>query len=195
MKRKKAILCALVGIGFITSAGTVKANAMTMKNDTTTKCIYKLNEDQVERLLYTLPYTINTTSLKGQFKDIVNIIVSEMAYSSLNEDQQRRVDPYAVATLRNDERSLKSLAKDEVKALEVVYRIIKLENEIGYSRDAKSINKETLNLDNKNIEEIKNEMRSIENVYEEIVDYAIRYSPEVQPFMNDLYKMETAVFF
>ena len=40
MKRNKAILCALVGIGFITSAGTVKANAMTMDTTKATKRLH-----------------------------------------------------------------------------------------------------------------------------------------------------------
>lgn len=179
MKRKKAILCALASIGIMTSAGTVKANAMTMKNDTTTKCIYKLNADQVERLLYTLPYTINTTSLKGQFDDILKIAVSDMAYNSLDEEQQRRVDPYAVATLNSDKSLLKSLVKDEVKALGIACEVLKLEYQVnsGQTIDKQSVLKE---------------INSVYSVYDNL-DYAIRYSTGLSHFMNKLNTIQCKV--
>lgn len=181
MKRNKAILCALVGIGFITSAGTVKANAMTMTNNTnaTTKCIYKLNPDQVERLLYTLPYTIDTTSLKGQFEDIVNIAVCDMAYNSLDKEQQRRVDPYAVATLKSDKNLLKSLVKDEAKALGIVYEIVKLDNEVN---SGKEIDKQR----------VLEEINSVYSVYDNL-DYAIRYSKGLSHFMSKLNEIQCNV--
>lgn len=193
MKRKKAILCALASIGIMTSAGTVKANAMTMKNDTTTtKCIHKLKASEVEELLYQLPCTIST-NLGKQVKQAVGVVVGRMAFDSLDEADKKRVDECAVYTLENDERLLKTVAKDEVKAICIASKIVRLEDELGYSRDDRSINKETLKNNKEDIPKIKEKMMSIEKDYQGISDYSIKYSPKLESLMSDLYQMEIGV--
>lgn len=191
MKRKKAILCALAGIGFITSAGTVKANAMTMKNDTntTTKCIHKLKPYQVEDLLNTLPcYTISTDA-KEQAKTMVKVIVGRMAYDSLTPDEQRRVDESSVYTLRHNEELLHRLLGDEAKALGLVCGILKVEDEVEYNQETRSINTENLKSNKKNTENIRQEIADIENCYQTL-DYTIKTSPGLSHFMGELNNIE-----
>lgn len=191
MKRKKAILCALAGIGFITSAGTVKANAMTMTNNTntTTKCIQKLNVDQVEKLLCELPYTINTNA-KEQFKTTLQIIVSRMAYDSLSPKEQSRVDEDLVDALERDEKLLHTILGEEAKALGIVCGVVKLENQVGYDKETGEIKNKLEVQSNK--EELLKLMKSLEDAYEKL-DYSIKWSNGLPSFINELGQIEVKV--
>lgn len=191
MKRNKAILCALVGIGFITSAGTVKANAMTMTNNTntTTKCIQKLNVDQVERLLCELPYTINTNA-KEQFKTGLQIIVSRMAYNSLSTKDQNRVDEDLVDALERDEKMLHTILGEEAKALGIVCEVVKLAHEVGYNKNTNSIENKSVVQSNK--EELQKRMKSLEEAYENL-DYSIKWKNGLPSFINVLGQIEVKV--
>lgn len=192
MKRKKAMLCALASIGFMTSVSTVKANAMTMKNDTTTKCIHKLKPYQVEDLLNTLPcYTISTDA-KEQAKTMVKVIVGRMAYDSLTPDEQRRVDESSVYTLRHNEELLHRLLGDEAKALGTVCGILKVEGEVGYNQKTGAIDKEKLKCDKQILEDVKEEIMKLENAYRTL-DYSIKNSKGLSHFMGDLYKIEMEI--
>lgn len=188
MKRNKAILCALAGIGIITSVGTVKANAMTMTNNTntTTKCIHKLNKNEVEDLLKKLPYTINTNA-KDQFNTGLQIIFTRMAYDSLSTQDQNRVDEDLVYDLERDEALLHRILGDEVKALGIVSEIVKLEREVGYNKNTREINNKSEVISNK--EELQKRMKSLEDTYESL-DYSIRFKNGLPSFMNELTQIE-----
>lgn len=181
IKRNKAILCALASIGIMTSVGTVKANAMTITNNTntTTKCIYKLDADQVERLLCKLPYTIDTHA-KEQFKTELQIIFSRMAYNSLSPQEQSRVDEDLVYDLERDEALLHRILGDEVKALGIVGEIVKLDNEVNSAK----------RIDNK--QELLDKINDIYNA-RETLDYSIRYSTGLSHFMSKLNQIQGEV--
>ncbi len=193
MKRNKAILCALVGIGFITSAGTVKANAMTMKNDTTTtKCInHELTVSQVDELLYKLPYTIDM-NLGKQIETIKDIINARMAYNSLSKDDQKRLDQCAVSTLKQDERLLRKVLSDDIRALSMECVMNHLKKEIGFSYNTEGKIEIDENKVSSNKEHIINEMSYIEKTYNKL-DYMTRYDSNLTKLMNDLNTIECKV--
>lgn len=187
MKRNKAILCALAGIGFITSVGTVKANAMTM-NTTTKTTQNKLSVCQVENLMWDLPYCINT-SPKEQLKTTMDVIKARMAYNSLKPEEKERVDSSALSALRHDEELLKKLIGDEVKALGMVCGILKVEEEVEYNQETRAINTENLKFNKEEIEKIRAEITAIEKGYQKL-DYTIKNSAGLSHFMGELNNIE-----
>lgn len=188
MKRNKAILCALASIGIMTSVSTVKANAMTM-NTNTTKTTFKACE--VEDWMYSLPYTFKM-DIGEQLKAGVGMAYMEYAYNSLGE-KQRYVDPGAVDTLRQAEKRLVKLFEGEQQAYNIASRINKIEDAIGYNQNTKAItNKASLESNAKNIEKLKKEIVDIEDAYSTL-DYSIKYSDNLEYFMDGLYGIEAAL--
>lgn len=184
IKRNKAILCALVGIGFITSAGTVKANAMT--NTTTKKATFKAS--QVEDWMYKFPYTFKM-NIGDQLKAGVGMAYTEYAYSTLG-DKQDYVDPGALNNLRQAEQRLETLLEGEQQAYNIVCRISELADGVGYNKNTKKISaKETLKNNEEYIKNIKEEIVSIEDTFNTL-DYSIRYSKGLSSYMNELYDIE-----
>ena len=177
MKRNKAILCALVGIGFITSAGTVKANAMTM--NTNTKTTFKAST--VEDWMYRFPYTFNM-NIGDQLKAGVGMMYTEYAYSTLGAKQDY-VDKGALNNLRQAEKTLKRLFEHERKAYDIVCRISKLADYVGYNEDTKSVSNKNEIKSNK--DKIFDEMRSIEKDYNNL-DYSVRYTDTLLHFRQVL---------
>lgn len=181
IKRKKAMLCALAGIGFITSVGTVKANAMTM--NTNTKTTFKAST--VEDWMYRFPYTFNM-NIGDQLKAGVGMAYTEYAYSSLGK-KQCYVDKGALNNLRQAEKRLKALFEDEGKALDIVRRVSKLAECVGYNEDTKSISNKNEIKSNK--DKIFDEMRAIEETYNKL-DYSVRYTDILLHFRQVLSDIE-----
>lgn len=184
MKRNKAILCALAGIGFITSVGTVKANAMTNTTKTTLKSY------EVEELMSNLPYTINI-DLKDQFKTTVDVIKAELAYKALPENKKCYVDQSAIDNLKHTERTLQRVFCDEGKALDLVYKISKLEEQVGYDRDTRTVNNKAELKSNRS--DIQKQIETLEKNYQSI-DYSIRDKNGLSDFMSDLSVIEFSLY-
>lgn len=182
MKRKKAILCALASIGIMTSASTVKANAMTM--NTTAKTTLKAY--QVEQLMYNLPYTMNL-NLKDQFKNTMDVIKARLAYNYLPDDKKCYVDQDAVRNLNHAEENIRRVYGDEIKAIYLVCGISALEHQVGYNKDTNSIeNKSEVKANKIDIQKI---IKSLEDTYQSL-DYSIRFENGLPDFMNRLTKIE-----
>lgn len=188
MKRKKAILCALASIGIMTSAGTVKANAMTNNTNTTTKCIKpSLSVWDVEESMYDLHYTIDTTSLKAQLKDTADIIDVSIAYNSLSDKDQKRIDPDAVYNLKHAEENIRRVYGDEIKAIDLVCKVSILEHQLGINKNTNSIENKSAVQSNR--KDIQKEIEKLEKNYQSL-DYSIRFKNGLPNFMNRLTKIE-----
>lgn len=188
IKRNKAILCALASIGVMTSVSTVKANAMTMNTNNTTKCIKpSLSVWDVEESMYDLHYSIDTTSLKAQLKDTADIIDASIAYKSLSDKDQKRIDPAAVCNLKHAEENIRRVYGDEIKAIDLVCKVSILEHQLGINKDTNSI--ENKSLVKSNIKDIQKEIQKLEENYQSL-DYSIRFENGLPNFMNRLTQIE-----
>lgn len=185
-KRNKAMLCALASIGVITSFNTINANAMTNSTTKATKPV--VSASTVEDWMYRLPYTFKM-DIGEQLKAGVGMAYIEYAYNSLG-DKQRYVDPGALYSLRQAERRLQTLFEGEGKALDMVRRIVRLEEEL--IKKVKPVNARAVNtnsLSDKDKEEIQKEIKYLEDTYKEL-DYSVRETKILSYFMNRLSQIE-----
>lgn len=180
MKRKKAMLCALASIGFMTSVSTVKANAMTM-NTNNTKTTLKAY--QVEQLMYNLPYTMNL-NLRDQIENTIDVIQARVAYNSLSDQKKHCVDPDAVSNLEHAESNIRRVYGDEIKAIVMGYTMDQLKKEVGYNDGKIGITKDELKCKN---ESIYKKINYIEDTYKKL-DYSI--SSKVFNLISDVSKIE-----
>lgn len=179
MKRNKAILCALAGIGFITSVGTVKANAMTMKNDTTTSATQaKLSVYDVEKLICDLPYTIKV-------KDIDKVKAARNAYEDLNQRDKERIDCDTLDILNRSEKKMKQVEADVATANQLVEKINKLKVDVGYSK-----NNDVVDIANKSILKTKiQEIKDIREAYDKL-DYFVKYEEKLVTNFDIFFEIE-----
>ena len=185
-KRNKAMLCALASIGVITSFNTINANAMTNSTTKATKPV--VSASTVEDWMYRLPYTFKM-DIGEQLKAGVGMAYIEYAYNSLG-DKQRYVDPGALYSLRQAERRLQTLFEGEGKALDIVRRIVGLEEEL--INKVKPVNARAVNtnsLSNEDKVKIQKEIEYLENTYKEL-DYSIRETKILSYFINRLSQIE-----
>ena len=180
IKRSKALLCALLSVGIMTSFNTVNANAMTNSTATTAKCI-KHTVSEVEDLMCNLPYTISI-KLKEQVEDIEDVLNARISYELLGS-KKSCVSNYAVSNLKRVENLLVSLLGDEMEAVDLARRVYLLEFKVGYNKcTGKIFNKRKVRKDkNKIIDEIND----IREDYQGL-DYAIRYSKGLERCMSEL---------
>lgn len=172
MKRNKAILCALAGIGVITSVGTVKANAMTMTTNTKVTQS-KYTAYNVMDMIYSLPSSYEITL---ENKDEVKKQVKEVrdAYDSLKEDKSM-IENYDLYYLKDSESRIQYLEKvesDKTKAQDLVRRISELKNEVvsgstrGYNSMFK-VDKDKLRANAEKIRQIRSDYNTL--------DYSVTY--------------------
>ena len=179
IKRSKALLCALLSVGIMTSFNTVNANAMT-NSTATTKCI-KHTVSEVEDLMCNLPYTINV-KLKEQVEDIEDVLNARISYELLGS-KKSCVSNYAVSNLKRVENLLVSLLGEEMEAVDLARRVYLLELKFGYNKCTGTIwNRIKVR---KNKDKIINEINDIRNHYQAL-DYAIRYSKGLERCMSEL---------
>ena len=189
IKRSKFLLCALASVGVITSFNTINANAMT---STTTKAKQTLSVSRVEDILYDLPYCIRTTNIKLQLIDMLKVGYASYAYDTLSTDQKKRIDPCAVCNLNHAKSVARGIVGDELKAIDLVCKIYKLQDEVGYCESTErktepKIDKEKVQ---PKIKQIKEEMKEIDDIYNKI-GYPIK--GEVETYMNKLGVIECKV--
>ena len=192
IKRSKFLLCALASVGVMTSFNTINANAMTMSSNTTTKAKQTLSAYQVEDLLWDLPYSIRTTNIKSQLIDMLKVGYASYAYDTLSTDQKKRIDPCAVYNLNNAKSVARGIVCDEVKAIDLVCKIYKLQNEVGYCKSTErktepKIDKEKVK---PKIKQIQEKMKGLEDIYNNL-EYPIK--DKVGKYMTELGVIECKV--
>ena len=189
IKRSKVLLCALASVGIMTSFNTINANAMT---STTTKTSQTLSAYQVEDLLWDLPYSIRTTNIKSQLIDMIKVGYASDVYNALSPEQKKRIDPCALYNLNNAKSVARGIVGDEVKAIYLVFKIDKLQNEVGYCESTKSTTESKINKEKvkANMNHIQKEMKELEEIYKNL-DYPIK--DKVGTCMNKLSVIECAV--
>ena len=186
MKRNKAILCALAGIGFITSAGTVSASAMTMNTNATTSVAQtKFTAYKVIDMIYELPSSYQLT-----LKDKTKVQAVRNAYNTLTEDE-KKVVRYDLGYLKEAEsriQYLENVELDKAKAEDLVNRIESLKHSIGYTTGKDYDLKNETNVNK--IKEKINTINAIRNDYEKL-DYSIKYGKtNLVTNYDDLRKIE-----
>ena len=189
IKRSKVLLCALASVGIMTSFNTINANAMT---STTTKTSQTLSAYQVEDLLWDLPYSIRTTNIKSQLIDMIKVGYASDVYNALSPEQKKRIDPCALYNLNNAKSVARGIVGDEVKAIYLVFKIDKLQNEVGYceSTERKTEPKIDQEKVKPKIKQIQEKMKGLEDIYNNL-EYPIK--DKVGKYMTELGVIECAV--